>query len=441
MPSMKVGSVAAALGRQAPPQSALLVTPKHRVHRVMAAKYIAGKKNNQNERAMTWPHQKPMRSFTGAGLVCGFSTTSSTCADTTSGPIILWQGPTLSREFEAAFSTAQASTCFTVLGLGLTFLGVSPTVPPVMFSISLLLMAANVHFAYLWQTRMLRLHLRRNVVRIEQASMDRTNVALSIICDGGVSHNVILTPGRAAGAWPEAAPNSQPSLAQIFKSGIMYLDTEEGSCASMADLPRLEKLLRTDQGVLSDECHVSSLPFEMDSELAMVRKQIRFDTIASKDLRWFARHTRSPKESLSFILQMSRVVAIVAFCGGNAIFFFFEQSTADTGVRRIRAVQYTDGDGDTTRFSLENGQLIQYVNGQRKAGEHDTSGVVTGLMWSAEGSREGTEGFIGDQYGWGAEIPAGHLEPLRRLADRAGVEHNIPSVRHAHAFKYTHLYG
>mmetsp|Transcript_36579 Transcript_36579/g.117570 ORF Transcript_36579/g.117570 Transcript_36579/m.117570 type:complete len:822 (+) Transcript_36579:126-2591(+) len=81
-------------------------------------------------------------------------------------------------------------------------------------------------------------------------------------------------------------------------------------------------------------------------------------------------------------------------------------------------VEYTDTDGDTICFRIEEGALIKYVNGERRVGSDDRSGIVTRLR-ASHGLR------VDDQGGWGGQTTREVMEQLAVLADRAGVPHNI----------------
>eukprot|EP00928_Gymnodinium_smaydae_P043318 TRINITY_DN2904_c0_g1_i1.p1 TRINITY_DN2904_c0_g1~~TRINITY_DN2904_c0_g1_i1.p1 ORF type:complete len:662 (+),score=83.96 TRINITY_DN2904_c0_g1_i1:32-1987(+) len=85
----------------------------------------------------------------------------------------------------------------------------------------------------------------------------------------------------------------------------------------------------------------------------------------------------------------------------------------------VNEVAYHDGDGDDILITLENGQLIKYVNGSRKSGSRDSSGIVTRIRWTRPLR-------IDDQYGWGGDVPNEQvLHQVANLADRAGIPHNI----------------
>merc|ERR1712107_939866 len=74
-------------------------------------------------------------------------------------------------------------------------------------------------------------------------------------------------------------------------------------------------------------------------------------------------------------------------------------------------------------------KLIRYVNGKRKCGKDDSSGVITRLSWKAA---DGCAGDVRDQHGWGGKVPRGKLMPLKDLATAAGIPHNIPERRGVH---------
>jgi hypothetical protein len=93
------------------------------------------------------------------------------------------------------------------------------------------------------------------------------------------------------------------------------------------------------------------------------------------------------------------------------------ESLADGEVAR-----YTDGDGDTSVFRVEAGSLIMYVNGEKRAGQHDTTGIVTELWYSS-----GMPAGIRTQHGWGSgDVPVDVVEKLRQVASKLGLANNLP---------------
>jgi len=96
----------------------------------------------------------------------------------------------------------------------------------------------------------------------------------------------------------------------------------------------------------------------------------------------------------------------------------------------LQSIEYTDDDGDVMCFRLEDGHLIEYCNGRRVTslgGRVDSSGVVRQLKWSVC-KKEGWGGAIADQHDAGGLIPFDAMAKLRKLADKAGVQHNIPDL-------------
>eukprot|EP00930_Biecheleria_cincta_P033833 TRINITY_DN23425_c0_g1_i1.p1 TRINITY_DN23425_c0_g1~~TRINITY_DN23425_c0_g1_i1.p1 ORF type:complete len:556 (+),score=66.38 TRINITY_DN23425_c0_g1_i1:114-1781(+) len=87
-----------------------------------------------------------------------------------------------------------------------------------------------------------------------------------------------------------------------------------------------------------------------------------------------------------------------------------------------KAIQYMDNDEDHICFAVESGQLIKYVNGEKKAGGRVGSGVVTRLRFDSRTK------FLSDQAGWGGVLPLIYIAPLRGLADEAGVSHDLPNI-------------
>lgn len=83
-------------------------------------------------------------------------------------------------------------------------------------------------------------------------------------------------------------------------------------------------------------------------------------------------------------------------------------------------VEFMDNDGDHIAFKLENFKLVKYVNGIKKVGRSDSSGIVTRLRLSGI-PRGPWGGRLDDQEGWGGLISAESLTSLRALAGRAGV--------------------
>lgn len=97
---------------------------------------------------------------------------------------------------------------------------------------------------------------------------------------------------------------------------------------------------------------------------------------------------------------------------------------------QVDVLEYRDDDGDLMCFRLENGSLFEFCNGRRVAGmgnRADASGVVSRLKWSST-EKEGWAGAIADQYDAGGLIPFEAAAKLRALADKAGVQHNIPDL-------------
>jgi len=88
-------------------------------------------------------------------------------------------------------------------------------------------------------------------------------------------------------------------------------------------------------------------------------------------------------------------------------------------IKPPKDVEYEDEDGDVIKFCIEEGRLIKYVNGLRKVGENDTSGVVTKLYYSPPR-------LIEDQCYWGGNAPVSVFNDLAALADFARVRHYLP---------------
>eukprot|EP00039_Didymoeca_costata_P030452 m.29634 g.29634 ORF g.29634 m.29634 type:complete len:337 (+) comp8121_c0_seq1:202-1212(+) len=82
-------------------------------------------------------------------------------------------------------------------------------------------------------------------------------------------------------------------------------------------------------------------------------------------------------------------------------------------------IKFDDGDGDHIKFSLEGGELIQYVNGKRMLGNGSTTGKISHLQFYPPRT-------IRDQYGGGGLVPARLLDDIKIMAETAGVQHNIP---------------
>lgn len=91
----------------------------------------------------------------------------------------------------------------------------------------------------------------------------------------------------------------------------------------------------------------------------------------------------------------------------------------------VADVEYQDGANDSIRYELQGGQLVMLVNGSRRAGPMDTSGIVTSLAWTP---RPGWGGNVRTQRRFGGSVPEPSLEPLRLLADASGIPHNIPCL-------------
>jgi hypothetical protein len=98
---------------------------------------------------------------------------------------------------------------------------------------------------------------------------------------------------------------------------------------------------------------------------------------------------------------------------------------------------YADKEGDTVSYALEDNHLIMYVNGQRCAGNGDTSGVVTHLIF-----RPGCPADVRTQHGYGNDdFPWLLVMLLKEMADSIGIVHNLPEAptrtpnHHSHNLK------
>jgi len=93
-------------------------------------------------------------------------------------------------------------------------------------------------------------------------------------------------------------------------------------------------------------------------------------------------------------------------------------------------VAYTDNDGDIISFAIDGRNLIKYVNGRRKVGSEDNSGVITRLRYE-----RGQPADVRDQHLWGSrDVPLDVVTKLKEMADSLGVPNNLP-----HQVKYPKL--
>lgn len=87
------------------------------------------------------------------------------------------------------------------------------------------------------------------------------------------------------------------------------------------------------------------------------------------------------------------------------------------GVPVHEEVTYRDGDGDVIKFTIENGRLIKYVNGEKRVGGRDKldrSGIVQSIKFRRPRR-------IADQTGWGGNVPGEILDSIFAMAKKTGV--------------------
>jgi len=90
-------------------------------------------------------------------------------------------------------------------------------------------------------------------------------------------------------------------------------------------------------------------------------------------------------------------------------------------------VEYTDKDGDVVSFAIEQNYLIKYVNGAKRVGPSDHSGVVTRLQYMPGNPHE-----VRDQHGWGSDdFPQNVVATLKVMADSVSVRNNLPTSTQA----------
>mmetsp|Transcript_61909 Transcript_61909/g.112681 ORF Transcript_61909/g.112681 Transcript_61909/m.112681 type:complete len:633 (+) Transcript_61909:94-1992(+) len=99
-----------------------------------------------------------------------------------------------------------------------------------------------------------------------------------------------------------------------------------------------------------------------------------------------------------------------------------EEATGGAEAAADERIGYTDKDGDHIEFAIEHGKLIQYINGVRQVGENPDGGVVTKLTYIS-----GRPADVRNQEGVGSnDYPKELVYQLASMADRAGVQHNLP---------------
>jgi len=101
-----------------------------------------------------------------------------------------------------------------------------------------------------------------------------------------------------------------------------------------------------------------------------------------------------------------------------------EAVPAEEGVKshtpeQLKVVEYFDNDNDRIKFAIEKGKLIKHVNGKRKVGKDDNTGVVTKLYFAPPRD-------VRDQFGWGGIVPAEKFSELVEIANLARVPHYLP---------------
>jgi hypothetical protein len=89
------------------------------------------------------------------------------------------------------------------------------------------------------------------------------------------------------------------------------------------------------------------------------------------------------------------------------------------------AVAFFDSDGDFVTFIYHqpSGKLQKFVNGYRKCGKDDSSGIVTELRMTCSKKAGKGQGWVDvrDQYDWGGGCPGDKAAPLMDLARKACV--------------------
>lgn len=228
---------------------------------------------------------------------------------------VLWEAPTLTGEFVAAERRMTASAVVTGGGLGLALLGIAPHMAPNPFMVALLLSTVQVHVGHLWQTRILRSHLRRNVVELamDGAVSDSSGEQLVIIRqDGHVLRDLRLKP--------RGDDDRPPSFAEVMKStgAFLYLDRKAGKAT---DAEALETLLASECVIATEHRKIKPVGEEPQQEadkvvqgLAGLKREelARFEKAGFNNVR--------PKESIEQAVRSSQQLAAVVLLGGTVIF-------------------------------------------------------------------------------------------------------------------------
>ena len=98
---------------------------------------------------------------------------------------------------------------------------------------------------------------------------------------------------------------------------------------------------------------------------------------------------------------------------------------APDGTQPTETTGYTDGDGDKIEFALLAGTLLKYVNGKKRSGGDDTTGVVRGLsikMVHVDRQGQPDRYDVRDHAAWGGnDVPVHVVRALRSMAQQAGI--------------------
>lgn len=227
------------------------------------------------------------------------------------GPRVIWEGRTLHSNFEDAETKLYSAVAGSVGGFGLALLGLAPHLSPGQMWGPLLLSALQLQLGNLWQKRMLRAQLRRNVTEISlDVSGDAPDTQKVVIKqDGGVQRQITLKP--------PAVGEPKPPFAKVLKSSevFVFIDREQGE---VHDAESLESLLASESVVAAETCDVETMSDEGQAEAQQVVQKLAGLTHSHLDR--FAKSVNSkPGAAIDEMVKSSRVIASVIVLGGAAI--------------------------------------------------------------------------------------------------------------------------
>jgi len=221
-------------------------------------------------------------------------------------PTVLFTAPSIRKDFDEAVRQVNMSAAISALGLGSALLGVAPFTPPNAFCFALMLAVVQVRLAHVWQTRMLRSHVRRHVEEIIQH--DEGSIEIK---SGNLTRKLQLSAATAAG--------EKPQLNEVLEHGgpFVFIDQKGGKIEADS---AFEAMLQSDRAITREDLDIKTFDGEHKQEADKVVQPL--SKITSKDLPKITKQAKgmaSPQVAISQTSRSAFSVSGVILIGGGII--------------------------------------------------------------------------------------------------------------------------